>query len=102
MTCHRLNLPIAEGISYNTRLGTSSLPSWQGRHGEKNPDRNFRSPESRFFGPLAQSAEHRTFNAMVARSNRTRPTKNKGLAFAKPFLFGRQRLVRAVWLFGAG
>jgi hypothetical protein len=28
----------------------------------------------RYFGSLAQPVEHRTFNAMVVRSNRTRPT----------------------------
>ena len=37
------------------------------------------------FGPLAQSVEHRTFNAMVPRSSRGRPTKqNERSALISP------------------
>lgn len=44
----------------------------------------------RFFGPLAQSVEHCTFNAVVAGSNPARPTRNiKGLQRCRPFLFWR-------------
>ena len=44
----------------------------------------------RVSGSLAQSVEHLTFNQVVARSNRARPTTNiKGLHFneCSPFLF---------------
>ena len=43
--------------------------------------------ETLLFGPLAQLVEHRTFNPMVERSNRSRPTiQNKDLVIM-PGLF---------------